>query len=68
VSRRAGGGQLDRAVRVAEAQAIREALERTGGSRLAAARELGLHKSTFFRKVKALGLDLPGRDGRSGRS
>jgi PAS domain S-box-containing protein len=68
VSRRAGGGQLDQAVRVAEAQAIREALERTGGNRLAAARALGLHKSTFFRKVRALGLDLPGRDGRSGRS
>ncbi|MDD5679026.1 MAG: sigma 54-interacting transcriptional regulator [Kiritimatiellae bacterium] len=51
----------------AEAQAIRMALERTGFNRLAAARALGLHKSTFFRKVKALGLTLPEHDGRSRR-
>jgi transcriptional regulator with PAS, ATPase and Fis domain len=50
-----------------EVQAIREALARNGGNRLAAARELGMHKSTLFRKVRALGLDLPEQDGRSGR-
>jgi len=49
----------------AEAQAIRVALEHCGFNRLAAARELGLHKSTLFRKIKALGLDLPKQDGRS---
>jgi len=49
----------------AEARAIREALERCGFNRLAAARALGLHKSTLFRKIKALGLDLPMQDGRS---
>jgi PAS domain S-box-containing protein len=49
----------------AETQAIRAALERCGGNRLAAARELGLHKSTLFRKMKALGMDLPSQDGRS---
>ena len=54
-------------VRVMEAQAIREALERNGYNRLAAARELGLHKSTLFRKIRALGIALPERDGRSGR-
>ena len=48
-----------------ESHAIRAALERNGYNRLAAARELGLHKSTLFRKIKALGLDLPERDGRS---
>jgi PAS domain S-box-containing protein len=53
------------AVRLAEAEAIRAALDRHGGNRLAAARELRMHKSTFFRKVRALGLDLPARDGRS---
>jgi len=53
------------AVRAAEAHAIREALERNGYNRLAAAKALGLHKSTLFRKLKALGIVLPAeRDGR----
>ena len=52
-------------VRAMEVQAIRQALERNGFNRLAAARELGLHKSTLFRKLKALGIALPERDGRS---
>jgi PAS domain S-box-containing protein len=51
----------------AEAQAIREALARCGYNRLKAARLLGLHKSTLFRKFKSLGLELPARDGRSRR-
>jgi PAS domain S-box-containing protein len=51
--------------RAAEEQAIRTALEHCGGNRLAAARALGLHKSTLFRKMKALGMDLPAHDGRS---
>jgi PAS domain S-box-containing protein len=52
-------------VRAVEAQVIREALRRNHYSRLATARELGMHKSTLFRKVKALGLALPEEDGRS---
>jgi PAS domain S-box-containing protein len=51
----------------AEAQAIRNALEHHGFNRLAAARALGLHKSTLFRKIKALGIALPSQDGRSHR-
>ncbi len=51
----------------AEAQAIRAALESCGFNRLSAARELGLHKSTLFRKIKALGIELPDQDGRSHR-
>ncbi|MDX9763102.1 MAG: sigma 54-interacting transcriptional regulator [Desulfomonilia bacterium] len=39
-----------------ETQAIRKALERNDGNRLAAARELGIHKSTLFRKMKKLGI------------
>jgi PAS domain S-box-containing protein len=39
-----------------EAQAIRTALERNGGNCLATARELGIHKSTLFRKMKHLGM------------
>jgi len=47
-----------------EADAIREALERNGYNRLAAARELGMHKSTLFRKLKKLQIELPEIDGR----
>jgi transcriptional regulator with PAS, ATPase and Fis domain len=44
---------------------IREALRRNGYNRLATARELGMHKSTLFRKLKKLNLSLPPVDGRS---
>jgi len=47
-------------------QAIQTALERSGFNRLAAARELGIHKTTLFRRMKRLGMALPDRDGRSG--
>jgi PAS domain S-box-containing protein len=53
------------AARAAEAGLITEALRRHGFDRLATARALGIHKSTLFRKVRALGLSLPERDGRS---
>jgi len=48
-----------------EANSIRTALERNSFSRLAAARELGMHKSTLFRKIKQLGITPPEKDGRS---
>ena len=48
-----------------DARSIRAALERHGGNRLAAARELGIHKSTLFRKMKQLGIRPPNRDGRT---
>jgi transcriptional regulator with PAS, ATPase and Fis domain len=51
-----------------EAQTIRSALERNGFNRLATARELGIHKSTLFRKIRKLGLELPSRDGRFSKS
>lgn len=50
-----------------EAQTIRKALERNGNNRLAAARELGIHKSTLFRKMKRFGIALSGKDGRARR-
>lgn len=49
-----------------EAQAIRKALERNGNNRLAAARDLGIHKSTLFRKIKRYGIAAPERKGPSG--
>jgi len=63
-SRAEVGGGLRAARAVLDAQAICEALERSGGNRLAAAQELGVHKTTLFRKIRALGIDPPGQDGR----
>ncbi|MCP4547653.1 MAG: PAS domain S-box protein [bacterium] len=56
---------IDLVKRVAEAASIRRALERNGFNRLAAARELGIHKTTLYRKIKTLGITLPEQDGRT---
>lgn len=45
-----------------DAQAIRAALERSGFNQLAAARELGIHKTTLFRRMKRLGITRSERD------
>jgi len=47
---------------------IAEAIRRHGGNRKAAARGLGIHPSTLFRKIKSLGIELPETDGRAGTS
>jgi PAS domain S-box-containing protein len=39
-----------------EAHYIRAVLEETGGNKLDAAKKLGIHKSTLFRKLKKLGI------------
>jgi PAS domain S-box-containing protein len=52
------------AAHAAEAGLITETLGRHGYDRLATARALGIHKSTLFRKIRALGLVLPPRVGR----
>jgi len=49
-------------------QVIRAALERHRYNRLAAAKELGIHKTTLFRKMKKLGIVPPPQDGRSYRN
>lgn len=46
-------------VRTVEAQTILAALRHNRYNRVATARELGIHKSTLFRKIKNLGLTLP---------
>ena len=53
------GVDMAEARKLVEAQLIREALERNRFNRLAAARELGIHKSTLFRKIKALEITIP---------
>jgi PAS domain S-box-containing protein len=52
---------------ILDTEAIRAALERNAFNRLAAARDLGIHKTTLFRKMKKLGMTLPEQDGRAGR-
>lgn len=59
------GGTMQAAKRSAEAKTIIDALARNNNNRQATARDLGIHKSTLFRKIKALGIDLPDTDGRS---
>jgi len=48
-----------------EARYIEEVLRRNNYNRSAAARELGIHKTTLWRKVKKLGIKLPSMDGRT---
>jgi PAS domain S-box-containing protein len=48
-----------------EVRAIMDGLRRNRYNRLATARELGIHKSTLFRKLKEWGITLPDVDGRS---
>ena len=56
---------LGNELKSAEARVIIDALKRNNYSRLAAAHDLGLHKSTLFRKIKKLEITLPKIDGRS---
>jgi PAS domain S-box-containing protein len=51
-----------------EALHIADALRRHEGSRKEAAEELGIHPSTLRRKIKALAIEVPDRDGRSQRN
>jgi len=48
-----------------EEDAILNALQRNGYNRLATAKELGMHKTTLFRKIKKLKIRLPNIDGRT---
>ena len=58
-------GGIGSAKRAAEEQSILGALQRNSFNRAAAARDLGIHKTTLYRKMKALGMPLPGQNGRS---
>lgn len=48
-----------------EYQTILNALKRNNFNRAAAAAEIGIHKTTFYRKIKKLGIELPSEDGRT---
>ena len=47
-----------------ESEFITAALKRNRWNRLETAQELGIHKTTLFRKIKKLGIILPKEDGR----
>jgi transcriptional regulator with PAS, ATPase and Fis domain len=61
---RTSGSRMRAARELLEAHTIRKALERNAGNRLAAAKELGIHKSTLFRKIKRLEISPPPAGGR----
>ncbi len=42
-----------------EKQRIAAALNRAGGNASEAARHLGIHRSTLYRRMKRLGMDIP---------
>jgi transcriptional regulator with PAS, ATPase and Fis domain len=48
-----------------EKQFILSALKKNNWNRLATARQLGIHKTTLFRKIHKLGISLPDKNGRS---
>jgi len=56
---------IKNALQVLEIETIQKALRENHYNRLATARQLGIHKSTLFRKIKRLGIALPQKDGRS---
>jgi transcriptional regulator with PAS, ATPase and Fis domain len=62
------GTDIRTARELLEGQTILKALQKNAYNRLAAARELGIHKSTLFRKMKRLRLSLPAGDGRTARA
>jgi len=59
--------RMGAAKKALETQILLDALKRSNYNRAAAARDLGLHKSTFFRKIKSLEIELPNQDGRASR-
>jgi len=56
---------VDDPIKSAEIKIIMDALKRNNYNRRATASDLGMHKSTLFRKINKLGLKIPMIDGRS---
>ncbi len=57
--------RLSDPVESAESKMITDALKRNNFNRMDTANDLGIHKSTLFRKINRLGISLPKIDGRS---
>ena len=56
---------MESALRVTEEQSILGALKRNNFNRAAAARELGIHKTTLYRKMMSLNMLFPEQNGHS---
>ncbi|MGW8195294.1 MAG: sigma-54 interaction domain-containing protein [Desulforhopalus sp.] len=65
---RTGRLSMEEGVGLSEMEMITQALKNNNYNRLAAAKQLGVHKSTLFRKLKKYRITLPKRDGRSSRT
>ncbi len=55
---------IDNPIKSAEIKTIMDVLRKNNFNRQAAAKELGIHKTTLFRKIKKFKLKLPKTDGR----
>lgn len=63
--RSTGAGNYVRVAReVLDSQLIRSALEKNNYNISSAANELGIHRSTLYRRIKQLGLELPNKTAR----
>jgi len=63
----AGGLSGPMSLQAMEKNLIAETLRRCRGNRQQAARDLGIHACTLYRKIKALGIEAPEGDGRGRR-
>ena len=66
-AREASASSAAAPLEVAEAETVRAALERHGGSRKRAAAELGISRNTLWRKMKRHGIEVPVAAGPPGR-
>lgn len=57
-SQKTASNMIEDPVKSAQIKMISDALARNGYNRNAAARDLGIHKSTFFRRIKKLGITI----------
>ena len=58
VARRSSSRQDFTTLQGLQQQAIRQALQATGGDRVRAAKMLGIGKTTIYRKIKDYGIDV----------
>ncbi|NLI33191.1 MAG: sigma 54-interacting transcriptional regulator [Deltaproteobacteria bacterium] len=61
----ASGNLRDMSLQSMEKRLISEILAQCGGNRKRAAEDLGINPSTLYRKIKALNIPVPQKDGRS---
>jgi PAS domain S-box-containing protein len=64
-SAHASNGLGPMSLQAMEKHLISETLQRYSGNRKRAAEDLGIHVSTLYRKIRALKIDVPEKDGRS---